>query len=321
MSKYAIVDKMSRTINKAGFKLRKHSPEIMVVTGVIGVVASTVMACKATTKVSNIIEEHNETMNNIHKCAELGYVPTNDEVTIEYTEEDVKRETAITYVQTGVKFAKLYGTSVILGAVSVTSILTGHNILRKRNIALAAAYATVDKGFKEYRKNVVDRFGKGLDYELLHNIKAQEVEEIVKDEKTGEEKVVKTTVNMPDSSSLGSPYARFFDPTCDHYSKDPEANLMFLRRQQDYMNDVLKCRGHVFLNEVYDALGMARSVAGQSVGWIYDEKNPVGDNFIDFGLDNIDREPTRRFVNGYESMVMLDFNVDGPILNSGKFEL
>ena len=320
MSKFEIVNKMSRSINRAGFKIRKHSPEIMVVTGIVGVVTSTVLACKATTKVSKIIDEHNETMNNIHHCAELGYVPTGGEDMIEYTEEDAKKETVITYAQTGVKFAKIYGPAVLLGTLSITSILTGHNILRKRNIALAAAYATVDKGFKEYRKNVIDRFGKDLDYELLHNIKAKEVEEIVTDEKTGEEKVVKSVVDLPDESSLGSPYARFFDPTCDHWSKDSEANLTFLRRQQDWANDVLKRKGYLFLNDVYDMLGISKSVAGQSVGWIYDEKNPTGDNFVDFGLDNIKSEPTRRFVNGYENMVMLDFNVDGPILESGIFE-
>ena len=90
---------------------------------------------------------------------------------------------------------------------------------------------------------------------------------------------------------------------------------MFLLRQQNYANDLLKSKGHLFLNEVYDMIGIPRTKAGQVVGWIYDEKNPVGDNFVDFGIIDIHKERNRAFMNGYEKNVLLDFNVDGNILN------
>ena len=302
-----LVNGATRTFNRAGLKLKKHSPEIMVTAGVIGVVASAVMACKATTKASSIVDEMKEEMDKIREAVDMV-----DEET--YSKEDLKRDTSIVYLQTGVKFAKLYGASIALGTLSITSILVGHNILRKRNLALAAAYTAIDTSFKAYRGRVVERFGKELDKELRYNIKAKEVEETVIDKKTGEEKVVKKTIDVADPNEY-SDYARFFDDGCNGWSKDPEFNLMFLKQQQSYANDLLKSRGHLFLNEVYDLLGIQRTKAGNIVGWIYDEKNPVGDNFVDFGIYDINRPKNRDFVNGYERTIILDFNVDGDILS------
>lgn len=302
-----LVNSATRTFNRAGLKLKKYSPEIMVTAGVIGVVASAVMACKATTKASSIVDEMKEEMDKIHKAADM----VDEEI---YSEEDLKKDTSIVYIQTGVKFAKLYGPSIALGALSITSILVGHNILRKRNLALAAAYTAIDTSFKAYRGRVVERFGKELDKELRYNIKAKEVEETVIDEKTGKEKVVNKTIDVVDPNEY-SDYARFFDDGCNGWSKDPEFNLMFLKQQQSYANDLLKSRGHLFLNEVYDLLGIQRTKAGNIVGWIYDEKNPVGDNFVDFGIYDINRPKNRDFVNGYERTIILDFNVDGDILS------
>lgn len=298
---------LTRTFNKVGFQIKKYSPEILVVTGVIGTVTASVMACKATVKASDILEEHHEQMDNINKVVEMNRD--------DYTEEDHKKDTTIVYAQTAVKFVKLYAPAVILGTLSITGILAGHNITRKRNIALAAAYATIDKGFKEYRSRVVERFGKELDHELRYNIKAKEFETTVIDEKTGKEKVEKETVNVVTDPNTFSSYARFYDDGCTGWTKDPEANLTFLKCQMNYANDILKSRGYLFLNEVYDMLGILRTKAGQVVGWVYDEKNPIGDNFVDFGIFDENREKVRDFVNGYERTILLDFNVDGNILD------
>ena len=311
MKKLDIVSKATRTFSKAGFQIKKHSPEILVVAGVVGVVTSAVMACKATTKLSDILDDSKDQINQIHDVMEHP-----DKVKAEYTEEDGKKDLAIVYTQTAVKLIKLYGPSVVLGGLSITAILTSNNILRKRNIALAAAYTAVDKSFKEYRGRVVERFGKDLDRELRYNIKAKEVEETVVDEK-GKEKTVKKTVNVVDPNSVDaySPYAKFYDDGCLGWCKDPELNLMFLRRQQDAATERLKDKGHLFLNEVYDMLGIPRTKAGQVVGWIYDEKNPIGDNYVDFGIYDITKETHRNFVNGYERTILLDFNVDGSIID------
>ena len=302
------MSKLTRTLNRVGLKLKKHSPEILVVTGVLGTVASAVMACKATTKIDEVLAETKE---NVEKTKD--YVEKKG-FSEKYTEEDYKKDLTIFYAKGGLELVKLYAPSVALGALSITAILSGHNVLRKRNVALAAAYATVEKGFKEYRGRVVERFGEELDRELKYNIKAKEVEETTVDEKTGEEKVTKKTVNVADPNKY-STYARFFDDGCTGWTKDPEYNLMFLKNQQRYANDLLKSRGHLFLNEVYDMLGIPRTKAGQVVGWIYDEEYPNGDNFVDFGIYDLYNEKARDFVNGYERTILLDFNVDGDIMD------
>ena len=305
MNRTELVNKATRVFYRVGFKLRKHSPEILAVGGAVGVVASGVMACRATTKLSEILEEPKQEIEKLKKyVGEKGY-------TEKYSEEDSKKDLAILYVQSGVKVAKLYAPSVTLGALSLGCMLGSNHILRKRNIGLAAAYATIDKSFKGYRKRVVERFGEELDRELRYNIKAKEIEEIKIDSK-GKEKVEKTTVSAVDPT-IHSDYARFFDASCTGWEKNAEYNLMFLKQQQNHANDLLKKRGHLFLNEVYDMLGFDRTEAGQYVGWLYDEKFPNGDNFVDFGIYDMDKERNRAFVNGHEPVILLDFNVDGKI--------
>ena len=304
-----IVNSATKTFHRIGFKIKKHSPEILLVTGITGVVTSAVMACKATTKVDNIVEESKNTIDLIHEGMETGNIRG-----VEYTEEDGKKDISIVYVRTGVKFAKLYGPSVLLGLTSIGCILASNNIIHKRNVALSAAYTAIDRSFKGYRSRVIERFGENMDRELRYNIKTQEVKETVVDEETGKKKTVKSTVSVVDPNTH-SDYAKFFDEYCAGWTKDAEYNLLFLRQQQNYANELLKSRGHLFLNEVYDMLGIDRTKAGNIVGWVYDEEHPIGDNFVDFGIYVLDNEKARDFVNGRERSILLDFNVDGDILS------
>lgn len=309
MSKNEIMNTVSRSMHKIGFKLKKHSPEILIVAGAVGAVTSAVMACKATLKVNEVIDEAKDTIDAIHEAVEVG---ENKAGTV-YTEEDGKKDLSLTYLQTGVKLAKLYGPAVILGTLSITAMVSSSVILKKRNVALMAAYTTLDKGFKEYRGRVIERFGKDLDRELRYNIKAKEVEETVVNE-DGSTETVKKTVNVVDPTSI-SDYAVIYDDGCTGWSKDPELNKFFLKSQERYANDRLKAKGHLFLNEVYDMLGVPRTKAGQIVGWVYDEKHPNGDNFVDFGMFDVHDDRKRDFINGYERNIVLDFNVDGPIVD------
>lgn len=311
--KKELVKTVSSSFNKMGFQLKKHSPEILVVAGVVGTVVSTVMACKATTKVSEILENSKNVIDSIHDCQ------ANEAMADQYTPEDAKKDLAIVYIQTGLKLAKLYAPAVTLGTLSIASILASNNILRKRNVALAAAYATVDKTFKEYRNRVIERFGEQVDRELRYNIKAKKIEKTVVRE-DGKEKKVKETIRVAEIPGC-SDYAKFFDSSSNAWEENAEYNLMFLKAEQNYANDRLKARGYLFLNEVYERLGIPPTKAGQIVGWVYDPDNPNhnGDNYVDFGLYNLHKEKTRDFVNGYEEAILLDFNVDGPILDLIEF--
>lgn len=304
MSKTKLMNSVSRTLGRAGLTLKKHKPEILVGIGIVGTIASTVMACKASTKAGEIIENSKKELEKVREVA------NNPEFANEYTEKDYKKDLTIVYAKTGMEFVKLYAPAVLLGTASIASILTGHGILRKRFVELSAAYAAVDTSFKEYRGRVVERFGKELDRELKYNIKNNEIEEIVIDE-DGNESVVKSVVKTGEPSE----FAKFFDETCTCWDRNADYNLSFLRMRQAEANNQLQLRGHMFLNEVYDMLGIQRTKAGNIVGWIYnpDDPNHAGDNYIDFGIYDLYDENKRAFVNGYERSILLDFNVDGNI--------
>lgn len=268
--------------------------------GIAGTVVSAVLACKATTKVAEILDETKGTLDTIHEGMETGAINGQ-----EYTTEDGKKDTVVVYAQTGMKLAKLYAPAIILGTLSITSILASNNILRKRNVVLGAAYAAIDKSFKEYRGRVIERFGEQVDTELKYGIKAKKFEEIEVDPETGKEKKVKKTVMVADPN-LQSDYAVYFDSKSRNYETNPDYNRMFLKAQQAFANDKLQTRGHLFLNEVLDDLDLPRTPAGQIVGWTKDGP----DGYVNFRIVEVERETED---GRHEPALLLDFNVEGNI--------
>lgn len=299
-NKTEIMKSVNGVTSKAVMKLKKHSPEILVVAGIAGTVVSAVLACKATTKVAEILDETKGTLDTIHDGMETGAINGQ-----KYTTEDGKKDTVVVYAQTGMKLAKLYGPAIILGTLSITSILASNNILRKRNVALGAAYAAIDKSFKEYRGRVIERFGEQVDTELKYGIKAKKFEEIEVDPETGKEKKVKKTVMVADPN-LQSDYAVYFDSKSRNYETNPDYNRMFLKAQQAFANDKLQTRGHLFLNEVLDDLDLPRTPAGQIVGWTKDGP----DGYVNFRIVEVERETED---GRHEPALLLDFNVEGNI--------
>lgn len=290
--------------NKITFAIKKHSPEILTGVGIVGTIVSTVLACKATTKVQTIIDDKNKTLNDIKECV------NNPE--IDYNEEDEKKDLTITYAKTAKELVKLYAPSILLGSASIVSILGGHKIISNRYATVSAAYVALDTSYKEYRNRVSKRYGNEVEKEIKYNITEKEIEE--KDEKGKKKKTVEKVSELnKDNLYLVSPYARFFDECSLYYTKDAEANKMFLISVQEKLNEQLRRKGYLYLNDAYQALGLQESKALAKAGWVYDETYNEGDNYIDFGIFNqtgnelID-EPKRRFVNKLERSALLDFN-------------
>lgn len=305
---------MKQTFNKLKFKTVKNAPTILMIAGVAGVVGAGVLVGKSTLKLAKVLDESKNNINSINDAVE-------DE-SIEYTQEDATSDLKTVKVNVVVDTIKLYTPAVILGGVSIACMIQSHNILRKRNLALAAAFTTISESFKKYRKEVVNRYGERADFEIKNGIRKEQVE-IEETDKNGKTKKKKTTIDV---AGAPSDYARFFDENCSYWDKDPEYNLMFLKAQQQYANDKLIAQGYLFLNDVYDMLGIPSSKEGQVVGWIYNLENPNGDNYVDFGIYDTNVEGFRNeyandsiseeridFVNGYRSSILLDFNVDGNV--------
>lgn len=294
--KFQLPSAVTRTISTTIMKTRANSPTILFVGGVAGVVTSTVLACKATLKVDEVLTEHRKTANDIKTV-----------VHARYSESDRKHDITLLYVQSAVKFCKLYGPAIIIGSISIGMLTKSHNILSKRNAGLTAAYAALEKGFKEYRGRVVEEFGEEKDRELRFG---KETGTLMVEGKNGKSKAVEKT-SFGDGG--GSIYSRIFDEYNVNWDPHPEYNILFLRGQQNYATDQLRAKGHIFLNDVYRSLGMPDTPEGAVVGWVYD--NPDGgDNFVDFGIWS-DQQMTRMhdFLVGREGGIMLDFNVDGTI--------
>lgn len=286
--------------------IKKKSPEILIGAGIAGTITSTVLACRATLKVTEVLDEAKETIDTIHETE------NNEEFAEKYTKEDAKKDLTIVYVQTGLKIAALYAPAVILGGLSIASIFTSNNILRKRCASLAAAYTTIDQSFKQYRKNVVDRFGEEVDKELRYNIKKEKatVKEV---DENGNVKETKKTVSIANIEGF-SDYAVYFDSSSPYYEGNRDYDMYFLRSQQNYANDTLRVKGYLTLNEVFENLRIPVSdelrKAGMVVGWKYEKDNPDGDNRVDFNI----LETYRKREDGeVEPAIILDFNVDGEI--------
>lgn len=282
-------------LGKGGLVLKKYSPEILTTVGIAGMVGTVVLASKATLKLHPVVEKIREEKANADYSAEEQIQQTGS-----YDKQAHTKAVAKVYVHGAVEVTKIYGPAITLGISSIACIVAAHGIMQRRTVAIAAAYKALETSFVEYRKRVIEVIGEKKEEDLRLG---REVNEIT--DENGKTKKV-TTVNP-----IGiSPYARFFDELSDNWSKTPEYNLLFLKAQQNYANDLLHARGHLFLNEVYDMLGVPRSQAGQVVGWVISKD---GDNFVDFGIYDHASEKAHAFVNGYERSILLDFNVDGVI--------
>lgn len=298
-----VKDILTQGFFKTKVSFEKASPEIFMALGITAIVGGTIMACVATSKEKDIRNEAKE------KLQELRESKPEDEAGLKAYRKDI----SLSYFQTGLTYLKLYGPSIAVEALGIACILKSHNIMKGRNVALAAAYTTLDTAFKGYRNRVAEKFGDEVEKEIRYNLKKESVMEETVTEDGKKKKVKKDILVSDDALPEYSPYARFFDESSIYWDKDATINLQRVYDEQAFANKKLKLRGYLFLNEVYERLGIPITEAGQNVGWIYDEKNPLGDNYVDFGLFDQGRPANRRFVNGYEPVILLDFNVDGCI--------
>lgn len=287
-----VPEMIGRQIARNSLLVQKSSPGVLLGVGIAGMVGSTILACRATLKMDEVLDEAKGKLTTAKTLEHR-----------DYSETDRQRDVSLIYFQTGVKIARAYAPAIILGGISIYALTSSHQILTKRNAALTAAYAALEKGFSEYRARVVEKYGEDEDRNFRYGTR----DETITDPDTGKKKKV-TRVSMDDPSI----YACFFDSYSPSWSKEPEYNLIFLKCQQNYANDLLRSRGHVFLNEVYDMLGVPRSKAGAVVGWLLSAEGET-DNFVNFGVFDGKTQANRDFVNGLEGSILLDFNVDGVI--------
>ncbi len=278
-----IIHKLTRPLTRVGLKAKKNSPHIFFAAGVAGVVTGGVLACKATLKLEETLDDIQNDLNILDEAQKR-------EVR---DEKELMRFRTAVYIKSGSKFLKLYGPAIAISTLGIVSLTGSHIQLSRRNAALQAALAAVTTAYEEYRQRIQKEIGEEREEKIFRNLDG--IAE--KDAPVGRD---------PNKFSV---YARCFDECSPNWQKDPELNRIFVQLQQNYANHRLQQRGHLFLNEVYDVLGFDRSSIGSVVGWIF---NGDGDNYIDFGIFETRNS---EFVNGVERSAWLDFNVDGVIFD------
>lgn len=288
---------LTRTVATSVLKAKKNSPHIFFAGGIIGVVSSTILACRATLKLEATLDEIKTDVEHIKEQRTISPAST-DVRSLEEIQKDDYKDLVYVGVKSSIKIGKLYGPSIALGAASIAALTGSHVQMTRRNAALTATLSLVSKAYDDYRVRVQEEIGTDKELDIYRATKNETVEI------DGKKKAVRVT----DPNGL-SPYARIFDECSVNWQKDNELNRIFLQCQQNYANHKLRTRGYVFLNEVYEALGFEWSQAGQVVGWVI---NGDGDNYIDFGMFDAYNS---RFVNGIERSIILDFNVDGVVQN------
>jgi Family of unknown function (DUF6353) len=287
----------NRVLGQSEFFLKKHGPEILVGAGLAGFGVTAYLAGKAALKSQEPVKELKL------KLEEVKTKPLAEG----YTDRDRTQEYGQVLILGSFKVAAVYGPAVIAGVASAACILTAHGMMRSRQASLVAAYTALDQGFRAYRRRVAEVIGDEKEQELYR----RPIRKItVTDEETG----LPCEIDDPDDR-MPSPYAQWFEPSNPNWRNRNDYNLTFLRSQQMYCDDRLNSRGFLFLNEVYEALGLEWTPAGQVVGWKLDGKwkRTNGDGFVDFGLPPEDDPRWRAFVDGVADNILVNPNVDGPI--------
>lgn len=286
-------DSVTRTFGRAVLQSKKNSPHLFFAAGLVGVVGSTILACRATLKLEKIVDEIQEEFKRIHSDKLSA-----DKGILTYSRDEYIRDLTFAYINGAKKLAILYGPSAVIGSVSIAALTGSHIQLTRRNAALTAAVASVSKAYDEYRNRVRDELGEEKELAIYQGCLLDDPDEL--NNSGALNKIVKIANGT-------SPYSRFFEPSNPNWQKDMEYNRTFIQCQQNYANHLLNARGHVFLNEVYDQLGLDRCPAGAVVGWVLGGE---GDGYIDFGLFDA---PNVDFINGNARGCLLDFNVDGVV--------
>ena len=308
--KLKIPMKMKTSLMKTKLKFSRRAPDILLVTGIAGVVGSAVMACVATVKATDILEETKESLAEAKK---------NDEENVlleQRTPSERRKDIAVIYAKTGAALAKLYLPSVIAGGFSIFCIVRSNGRLKKQNKELAAAYTALGAAYAEYRRRVVKALGEDADDELYSGVKKKEVEIEATDPETGEVTKKKDILDVVEDVSL-SPYVIFFDRSNPYYEDALNGNLLFLDCAVKKAQIIAEARSSLeepmplFLNEFCEMIGAKKKPDGQRAGWLFDRENRDIDNAIDARI-RVVKKPDG--YGGYSDVIMLDPNVDGDVL-------
>lgn len=306
MNTNSILDVAKTVFYKTGFIFKKHAPEICLGLGTAGVVAGTIVACKKTLEMPDILGETKEEVNCIHATFDDPQNTPNRTDAPYYSPESKRKDLTKTYIRCGLKVAKNYAVPFALEAGGLGLIFGGHKILKDRNTNLALVAAASDKALHELQKRVEEKYGKEAANDICFGAKEEQIS-VEETTKKGEKKEVKKTIKSY-NDPLGL-YTKLFCEGCRHWCSDPDLAISGLRTALDWANRRLDERGYLFWNEVLEYLEIPETPLGATMGWVKDPKDPFA-CYVDFGLGDLEREDIQNFKNGWCDAMWLVFNVE-----------
>ena len=272
---------------------KKHAPELMIGAGIGGFGLTIFETVKATNNTNELIEQRDQHLGMIESTRSAF-------TEAEYSTKDYQHDLAIVNRQTKWAIVKTWAPVATRGLASTASILGGFKIVNGRLVATTAAYKVLENRIDHYRSNVIERFGKDVDWELEHSIKAETLEaaerEREENRRIDAENKGRKIIRKRKKTEYSHVYDGIFDQYSDKWQRywTPEMALEFVKQKQRELNDMLKINKHVFLNEAYDKLGLPRTSEGAVVGWILTHGNP--DSFVSLGIDEMPEEEIRQIL-------------------------
>lgn len=294
-----IQEALSSGAHKLLFGLKQIAPEIATIGGTAGVAFGAIGLYKAIQDSKDILAKVKEEVKRLEDDGA--------------DEKDIKA----VKIAGGITVAKKVAPSAALVVGSTAAVFASHYELRKENKRLSDIITHTSLAYNTIVKTLKDKLGDEKAEEIIYGIRKPNeeerkvIEDLTKDNPMTEEQ--QKTYRISDDTEISpSLYAVFFDETCTNYSDDPDFNKNTLILLQARFNERLRRVGYVYLNEIYEALGVEKTEAGHDMGWRYAPHDPnhEGANTIDFNMWDIRSKANRRFINGYEPIILLDFNVD-----------
>lgn len=306
-------ENVTRFFGNAVFALKQHSPEILLVAGIGGAIVGTVMACRATLKVNDILDDAKQEIDEIHN-REIVYV---DDTNVTAVSTNTQQELTKAYVKTGWRLVKLYAGPVILMTASLASIVGSTDIYKQRSLNAASAFMAISESMKDMEKRIEEKYGPEEARALKYGIEEKTVQEEITDE-NGEIKTVEKVEKTINSKY--NPYVRIFKEGCKGWDSDPDMTLSYLKCTRETFSKLLRAHGHIMLNDVLAELGFPTTREGQSLGWYFDPKNPKYqgkrvEELISFGIENVGDGGESNFASGKCPFLILEFDCDGDIVD------
>ena len=284
-------EQVTQLIGKVKLGAKRNAPEILLGGAFLTGTASIVLASRATLKAKDIKNTLEGNKMALEFNLNAGSI----------TENEAKASIRKIYMKYALDLTKEYAIPAGLYAATVAMVFSSYKIQKNRQVALATALAACTTAYNTLLDKLKNGAAMGLTAkEVLEGVEGREVV----DQETGE-----VTIEKVQGEPVNGLYQVRFDRYATAWEKDKFQNETTLRSEENWANDRLRLQGYVFLNDIYDRLGIPRTKVGQIVGWTL---NGDGDGFIDFGIkDCAEYEDIRYDSNAFD----LNFNVDGNILD------